>query len=297
MKITPKDKNHWLELRLEDITSTDVSCLFNLNKYKTHFELWHEKKNKVVYNFEETDRMKWGSRLEPAIANGIALDRGWEIEPYKDYHRNPDIRAGSSFDFYVKSEDAILEIKNVDSLIYKNEWTDDEAPTHIELQVQHQLLVSGLKKAYICALVGGNDLKIIERSADENILKLIEKKIKAFWKSIEDNKPPSPDYEKDSKFIISQYNFADPDKVYSGNTTDIKKYVLKYKRASDLIKKIDSYKSEQKAKILEIIKDSEKVKSDEFSISAGMVGEKTVSYTTRPYRDFRVFIKKEKKDE
>lgn len=297
-QITPDNKEHWLQLRSQDITSTDCAALFGLSKYKTLFELWHEKKENVVYSIEENERMKWGSRLEPVIAQGLADDKGWQIEPKKDYYRIDDLRAGSSFDFFITNENALLEIKNVDGLVYKREWSDDEAPAHIELQVQHQLLVSGLSKAYICALVGGNDVKLIERSRDKKIIDSIIKKIAAFWKSIEENNPPKPDYERDAEFIISQYSFAEPGKLYAGSDLEsIKKYVLKYKRAGDLEKRIKSVKDKMKAHILEIIQDSEKVKAEEFSISAGIVGEKSASYTTKPYRDFRVFLKKGKNDE
>ena len=38
------NKQDWLENRLLDVTSTEVSCLFNLNPYKSEFELYNEKK-------------------------------------------------------------------------------------------------------------------------------------------------------------------------------------------------------------------------------------------------------------
>ena len=119
----------WLSLRLEDITSTEVSALFGLNPYCTKFELWHYKKEKVIPDFSESNRMKWGKRLEPAIAKGVGEDQGWEVSPFKDYCRHDSIRAGSSFDYLAEispGEKVLLEIKNVDSLEMKKKWVYED---------------------------------------------------------------------------------------------------------------------------------------------------------------------------
>lgn len=75
------DKQEWLKKRLDDITSTEVSALFGLSPYSTEFELWHRKKSREVVELASNERMVWGSRLESAIAGGIASDQGWEVSP------------------------------------------------------------------------------------------------------------------------------------------------------------------------------------------------------------------------
>lgn len=286
-----ESKEHWLKLRSEDITSTDCAVLFGLSKYKTLYELWHEKKEGHISSFEETERMKWGSRLEPVIAAGVAEDLGLTVKPLKEYHRHDQIRAGSSFDF-ITTDNQILEIKNVDSLVYRNEWTDDEAPPHIELQVQHQMLVYGNSNAIICALIGGNELRTINRKADPDIQKLIIKKINEFWQSIDNNKPPEPEWSADAGYIISRHSFAEPGTVLE--TDEMLDLVLKYKKTTELLKKIESKKEEIKAKIMVQMGTYEKAKGEKYSISAGMIGESEVSYTRKAYRNFKVFIKGDK---
>ena len=41
------NKQDWLENRLLDVTSTEVSCLFNKNPFKTELDLYYEKKTKL----------------------------------------------------------------------------------------------------------------------------------------------------------------------------------------------------------------------------------------------------------
>ena len=110
------DKQSWLENRLLDVTSTEVSALFDMNPYQTEFELYHQKKDKVVINIDDNERMAWGRRLEDSIALEFAERNKLSVEPFDVYMRNPDTRMGSSFDYKIVSEKepAILEIKNVD---------------------------------------------------------------------------------------------------------------------------------------------------------------------------------------
>lgn len=296
--IVPDSKDHWLELRSGVVTSTEVSALFNLNPYVTLFELWHRKKNKDIIHIEENERMKWGNYLESSIAAGFAKDNNWEIRNAVEFAIDYSLRAGSSFDYEVLSEQALLEIKNVDSLAFDRSWTETEAPPHIELQVQQQLMLTGLDVAYIGCLIGGNRTQLIKRKANKNIHTAIRKKIYEFWDSIENDIKPEPNFSKDAEFIASLYSHAEPGSLMTvDETSEISTLALEYKRLSEEIKSLDEKKSETKAKILQLINDSEKVKGSNFSISAGIVGETQVSYTRKAYRDFRIFFKKGGQDE
>lgn len=163
------DKQSWLENRLLDVTSTEVSCLFNLNPWQSEFELYDQKKNKIVQNLEDNSRMMYGRMLEDSIAMIYAEQTKQKVEQFDEYMRIPELRMGSSFDYKIVSEGepGLLEIKNVDWVSYKNNWIEHspeniQAPPHIELQLYHQMEVSGMNWGCICALVGGNDLKIVK---------------------------------------------------------------------------------------------------------------------------------------
>ena len=94
-------EREWLAMRAKDLTSTEAAALFDASPYMTEFELNCIKTGKLPKDFEENDRMKWGSRLEGAIAAGIAEDYGLIVEPFKVYMRIPELRMGSSFDFKI----------------------------------------------------------------------------------------------------------------------------------------------------------------------------------------------------
>lgn len=306
--IHPRDEQHWLALRCQDLTSTDIPALFGLSPYKTKFELWHEKRSGERAPFTENERVTWGKRLESSIAHGIADDRDWRVRPMKEYTRISGARLGASFDFRVGSfvddcgewldhdSDAILEIKAVDWLQFRNGWLIDgdyiEAPAHIELQVQHQLLVSGLRRAYIGVLVGGNDVRVLERQADEPTHAAILAEAARFWASIDANEPPEPVMPDDAAAVIRLNQYAEPGKLLDArgdDHADLRQLIVEHHRLGKEEKDINNLREVLRADILRKIGDAEKVLVDGFTVSAGLVGPAAVSYERDGYRGLRAY--------
>ena len=260
------DKAQWLALRAEDITSTEVAVLFNASPYMTLPELWQMKHDGSVLEIEENERMKWGTLLEPAIARGAAEEHGWEVAPFKQYMRRADIRCGSSFDYTGSKGDAafLVEVKNLDYGRWKENWIDDaegmQAPVHIELQAQHQMLVSGYKTAVIVALVGGNDLKVIPRAADEEVQAAMLRMIARFWESVDKHQAPALDFERDSAFILKKYRTVTPGKVFDATgTPGFTEKILAYRDMSEQEKDLKAKREGIKAEIFTRVQDHERV--------------------------------------
>lgn len=291
----------WLKERAKDVTSTEVAALFGISPYITKYELWHRKKNQELGQFEPNERMKWGTRLQESIARGIAEDHGWTIREKKEYIRISELRIGSSFDYEIHHNgwpESLLEIKNVDGLAFKEGWLVDgenvEAPPHIELQVQHQLLIAEYGTAFIGALVGGNKVVLIKREADKEIHEEIKKKVSEFWKSIEDNQEPEPDFKRDADFIARLYGKAEKDSVAYADQ-EITDLAMLYRHAMEAEKVATAQKKEYKAKILTKIGTTSKVMSDSFTISANEVQPTHVEAFDKPgYRNFRITFKGDK---
>jgi putative phage-type endonuclease len=301
----------WLAERQRDVTSTESAALFGMSPYTTAFELWHRKHSGTTPEFKVNDRMKWGNRLEAAIAHGIAEEQGWEIKPLKEYMRDPDARLGSSFDFVITNlgEPVHLEIKNVDYLAFRDGWIehDDgsmEAPEHIEMQVQHQMAVSGFKRAFIGAFVGGNRGVVIERQRDEDVIKAIRSKVAAFWKTVDAGEEPDPVMPDDADAVIRLNQYAEPGKILDASSDEeIARLVTEYREAAAAEKNAAEDKEVAKAKLLEAIGDAEKVLLPGFSISAGMMADTPPTLITtemvgqtyggrKGYRNLRITAKK-----
>ena len=301
--IVPESEQHWLQLRTQDLTSTDIAALFGMSPYATKFEVWHRKASGEVPEFRENDRMKWGNRLEGPIAAGIADDNSWKIRNMRRYIRHEDARIGSSFDFEVVSNDkgpGILEIKNVDYFAFKEGWLIDddkniEAPPHIELQLQHQLEIANRNWGAIGALIGGNDVKLLIRDRDREIGQAIREEAEKFWMSIAAGTPPPPEYPQDAGMICRLYGYADPGKMLETDDAEIVALVASYASAAAKEKEAKEMKESCKAQIFEKIDSVERLIVPGFSVSAGMVAPTYIeAYERKGYRNFRVTAKKVK---
>lgn len=318
--IKPESEAAWKALRVFDITSTESSALFGLSPYSTEFQLWHQKRDKVEGDFEPNERMDWGTDLQDTIALSLARRYCVKVERIIDYKRIEDARMGASFDFKVFDHNVppgqigvadnslvtmfqshgpgLLEIKNVDGLVFKQTWpvTESgaiEAPPHIEIQLQHQMHVDDVEWGALGVLVGGNRGILLTRMRDREAGAAIEQRIRAFWQSIDDGKEPDPRYPADAGPIMRLFSKATSAKVFDGRgNPELDALIEEYKLAGDREKLAIEDKDVAKAKILRIIEDAERCYTDRYTINAAMVAGKDISYYREPYRGWRVTAKK-----
>ena len=297
------DKQSWLQARLQDVTSTEVSALYDLSPYRTEFDLYQEKRNQTIVEISDNERMFWGRNLESAIAHGAAEDMGWDISKFDVYMRNEN-RLGSSFDYKIRSVedgDGILEIKNVDAVAYRNNWKDDgvniEGPEHIELQIQHQMEVANLDWTALVCLVGGNTQKIIYRDRDRQIGKDLTEKVKAFWNRVDAGTPPKIDYLRDAEYIIKKLrNQADAGIVLAADE-DMDKLIDEYYTVSREYYSLSKTKDAIKAQILDLSQNASKIISANGPISCGMskeskgklITQDMVGQYVNPRKSYRMF--------
>jgi len=308
-----ESQEQWLQARTKDVTSTEVSALYGLSPYLSEFELFHQKRDGVVVKIEPNERMRWGNRLEAAIAHGAAEDQGWDISKLNVYMRDADAKIGSSFDFEIKSKSdgpGILEIKNVDWLQYQKNWIDDgngniEAPEHIELQIQHQMEVSGYGWCALVALVGGNEQKVVLRNRDREIGADIRHRVGDFWQRIQNNTPPAADYTMDAEFIIKQLRRESDENLIAQADAELEDMIKQYEFVRRECSDLEKIKEQRRAEILDRIGLASKVVTSFGSLSTGQVKGRSgtlitpdmvgkVIGATDGYRNFRFFAKKEK---
>lgn len=291
----------WLAARKKFITSTEVAALFGAGAFiKTPYELFHLKAGTVQPpEFNENDRIKWGLRLESAIAYGIADDLGLVVEPLKAFMTMPDFGLAASFDFAVvglvegREENearqmfrehgkGVLEIKNIDSLQFKRGWLDDgetlEAPVQYEFQVQAQMEVSDMGWAILAPLVGGNTPRPMIRIRDRDAGEAIRSKAKEMWQRIAAGNEPSPDFTKDGDIIAQVYRDNDGSAVDLSHDDRLAALCRAYKKAAADEKAAKEAKDAAKAEILTIIKHAKSIAYAGGKISAGTNKESFRAY-------------------
>lgn len=295
--ITPESREHWLKLRTQDITSTECAALFSVSKYNSMFEIWHAKHDHREIPFEPNIRTIIGKHLEAGIA-GIACElNNWTAKPMDCYARIPALKLGASFDWEITLESgvkAILEIKNVDYLVYKKEWInqetgEEEAPPHIELQVQHQMLASGYEWAVIFALVGGNQPVTLIRQADEKIQRSIVRRVQRFWHSIHQHNEPEPEYARDYIAIASIKTHVEAGKTID-TCPEITELVKAWHIANEAEKQASTNKKAAAGELIIKLGDAQYVNTPDYKVSCSTTrnGNRTCRVLVRNPESFIV---------
>ena len=188
----------WLIVRKGGIGSSDAASAVGLNPYKSQLQLWMEKTGrdgnlpKVDPN-DETSPMYWGTLLEPIVAAHYTKRTGHKVRRINavlQHPKEPWMLANLDREVMGAPDVQILECKTAGlngSLLWK-----EGVPEYIQLQVMHQLAVTGKQAADVAVLICGQDLQIhrIERD-DSMITKLIALE-RQFWRYVElDQQPPA----------------------------------------------------------------------------------------------------------
>lgn len=280
--ITPLSFDDWLHLRAEDISSTESAALYNMSPYSTPYEVYHQKKafrdTGELFTLEDNERMRVGRKMEAPIAELFSEQYGIPSEPFKDYARHSDVEhMGASFDYQIQdgpdritidgvtyklNGPGILEIKNVDYFIYKKEWSEDEAPPHIEIQVQHQMEVMNWDWCIICPLVGGNQLKPIFRERDRAVGEAIKNKVEEFWSNMDAGLDPHPDYEKDADLLIKLYSEDDGEVMDISDDDGLQALVMSYDELRQRYNDLEKATKTIKAEVLDRVKNASALVTD-----------------------------------
>lgn len=286
------DEATWLRERTRDVTATDAAALCGVSGRKSRYQLWMEKHRGVTVAWDETPAMRLGKRLEAPIAEFIAAEQGFEIEPMKEYRRMPDVRLGSSFDYVLRDRSALLEIKLVGPYQFTHGWrlTDFglEAPIEIEAQAQQEMLLAEIPVLFLGVLVG-TETHVLRRDFDQAVADRLLREARAFWESPE----PEPEFPVDVDFITRLYAQAQPGKVIDADT-ETTHLLAEYHEAGARKRAAEAEQDEAKARLLLRIGDAEKVQSEIGTLSCGMVKAAHIEYDRKEYRSFKFTARREK---
>lgn len=193
------DRDDWLTVRKSGIGGSDAAAAVGLNPYKSMLELWLEKTGRDT-DFEKPDPkdtthpVYWGTILEPIVAAAYTQQTGNRVRKVNAVLRHPTVPfmlANLDREIVGGSDVQILECKTA-GINGAKHWREG-VPEYVQIQVQHQLAVTGKQAAHVAVLVCGQQLDVhrIDRD-DELIAKLIELEAR-FWQFVESDTPPPAD--------------------------------------------------------------------------------------------------------
>jgi len=237
------ERDEWIKARSLGLGSSDAPVILGLSKWKSPLSLYYEKRGMREQTRGETEFMEWGLALEPAIIRGYERITARDVAKPSELFPAVQDRTGVAhrftlardpdLSFLVASPDAtilpvridpltgvaedgpvppppvlgalgILEVKNVD--VSKGRLWDDaqEPPVEYLVQLQHQLMVTGLRWGSIAALVGGNRFLWADVARDEELIAMMRTLEIEFWKGVLNEQPPPVDGSESTKALLAR---------------------------------------------------------------------------------------------
>ena len=167
-------KEEWLKYRTQGIGGSDVSVIAGINPFKSAYTLWLEKTGQIELEETENNYTHFGTLLEPIIRKEFTMRTGLKVRQKHmllQSEKYPFMYAHLDGVINEDGEMAIFEAKTASE--YKLEVWENEVPAPYILQIQHYMAVTGAKKTYIAALVGGNKFYWHEMKRDDEMIEKI----------------------------------------------------------------------------------------------------------------------------
>ena len=194
-------REDWLAVRKQGIGSSDAAAAVGLNPYKSQLELWLEKTGrdsslpKLDHNDEESPAY-WGNILEPIVATHYTKRSGHRVRRINAVLQHPDPKLPwmlANIDREVIGADdvQILECKTA-GINGARLWKEG-VPEYVQLQVMHQLAVTGKQTADVAVLLGGQHLEIHRIERDESMIARLIDLERLFWDYVVGDTPPPAD--------------------------------------------------------------------------------------------------------
>lgn len=217
-----RQRDAWLEERRTGIGASDAAIILGISKWKSPLQLFAEKAGLADIPEDEKDYLSWGHRLEPVIAGAyqdetdrltldpgdFAIERsadvpfmlatidrfivGWPMDRPRPEYAPEGSSAGPAR--------GVLELKTANAF-RREEWKD-EPPLAYQIQLQHQLAVTGLQWGSIAVLIGGQQFLWTDIARNQPFIDALIAAEERFWRRVQTKEAPEPDSSQSATKIL-----------------------------------------------------------------------------------------------
>lgn len=292
VKTNTLSRDEWLEVRKHGIGSSDAAAAVGLNPYKSQLELWMEKtgRDTDLPKPDPTDTtapVYWGTLLEPIVAASYTQQTGRKVRKVNAVLQHPDrpwMLANIDREVVGASDVQILECKTAGEFGARH-WGDG-VPEYVQLQVQHQLAVTGKQAADVAVLLCGQQLKVHRIERDDSLIAKLMLLQERFWHYVTTDTPPPTDGS-DSSATALQYLYPRDNGKQLDFSQDSQMSAL-FTDLQDARSQVDKYKQleeQYKQQIQQAMGDASKAAFETGSVSWKRSKDSTVLDTKRLLSD------------
>ncbi|MGN6083569.1 YqaJ viral recombinase family protein [Trinickia sp.] len=192
-------RNDWLEVRKSGVGGSDAAAAVGLSPYMSPLELWLIKTGRDA-NLpkpdpdDTTEPVYWGTLLEPIVAASYTKQTGNRVRRVNAVLRHPSIPfmlANIDREVVGNRDVSILECKTAGEFGARL-WRDG-VPEYVQIQVQHQLAVTGKQAADVAVLLCGQKLEVHRVKRDDVLIAQLIELEADFWRFVGTDTPPPAD--------------------------------------------------------------------------------------------------------
>lgn len=169
------------QARRKHLGSSDAPAVVGISPYRTPVDVYWEK----VEGKDEpaTDVMEAGRRLENVILDWATSQLGLSVRRNQYRVSKGADRGVLAANFDALGKGFCIEAKYTTRPEYWGEEGTDQVPDYVALQVQHQMYVGELDKAYVAVMIAGvfPQWKLYEVPRSEKIIKWLVEQELQFW--------------------------------------------------------------------------------------------------------------------
>lgn len=180
-------REEWLALRPRFIGASESAGILGANPWASPASIWARKVGLEEDDAEASEAAEWGLRLEPVVADAYADRTGRTVtDPGRftvQLHPEHEI-LGATLDRVLpeaegKEGPGVLEIKTTHAF-NASAW-EDGPPLHYQIQVQHQMAVTGYRWGAVAVLIGGNRLMYADVERNDRFIDVLVEKLTRWW--------------------------------------------------------------------------------------------------------------------
>lgn len=184
----------WLAARRNHIGASESAAIFGVGyRNQSPWSVWESKVNPdaAAIDEDEDECLRIGRLIEPALRDMFEDETELQLAPPEAFemHIHPD------FEFLAatldgRTTDAVpVELKNVGNFATA-EWKNGGTPLKFEVQVQHQLAVTGAEFGFLLGLIAGQHIELRRIERNERFINTLIAKAAEFWELVESRTPP-----------------------------------------------------------------------------------------------------------
>ena len=265
----------WLQVRKQGIGSSDAAAAVGLNPYQSMLELWLIKTGRdqaLPKPDLEDDHspLYWGKVLEPIVAKRYSERTGHKLRRVHAVLQHPDPTLPwmlANLDYRIVADTAlirsdrladhaqILECKTAGEFGARL-WRNG-VPDYVQIQVQHQLAVTGLQSADVCVLLCGQEIRLYRITRDDELIERLIALERQFWHYVETDTPPPSDGSASAQSALRALYPQDRGTVLDFSTDpDLNQIFDQYRALRQQIEQVEQQEEQLKQRLQERMGDA-----------------------------------------